>query len=48
MGKENGKKMIERIFDGSVCANECTGLLQKISLDPDEVAEFHEEYTKDE
>ena len=45
MGKKNSKKIIEDIFDGSVCANECTGALQKISVDPEEVARFHAEYT---
>lgn len=45
MGKKNSKKIIESIVDGSVCANECTGALQKISVDPEEVARFHAEYT---
>lgn len=47
MGKKNSKKMIERIFDETVCATECTGLLQKISVDPEEVKRFHNEYTGD-
>ena len=47
MGKKNSKKIIERIIEGSISANECTGALQKISLDPDEVAQFHYEFTKD-
>ena len=45
MGKKNSKKIIERIVEGTISANECTGALQKISLDPDEVAKFHAEYT---
>lgn len=44
MGKKNSKKMIERVFDQTVCATECTGLLQNISVDPEEVARFHAEY----
>lgn len=44
MGKKNSKKIIERVVEGSISANECTGALQKISLDPDEVARFHAEY----
>ena len=44
MGK-NSKKIIESIINGSISANECTGALQKISLDPEEVARFHAEYT---
>lgn len=48
MAKKNSKKMIEEIFDGTVCAAECTGLLQKISVDPEVVAEYHKQYTEDE
>ena len=44
MGKRNSKKVIDELFDGAACANECTGALQKISLDPEEVARFHREY----
>lgn len=40
--------MIEDIFEGCACANECTGLYQKVSLDTDEIAEFHKQYTGDE
>jgi len=47
MGKKNSKKIIEKVYEGSASANECTGALQKISLDPDEVARFHAEYTGD-
>lgn len=47
MAKKNSKKMIEHIYDGSVCATECTGLLQKIAVDNEDVAKYHEEYTKD-
>ena len=45
MGKKNSKKIIEEVFDGAICANELTGALQKISVDPEEVARFHAEYT---
>ena len=44
MGKKNSKKVVDELFDGVSCANECTGALQKISLDPEEVARFHREY----
>ena len=47
MGKKNSKKIIEKIYEGTASANECTGALQKISLDPDEVALFHAEYVWD-
>jgi hypothetical protein len=46
MGKKNSKKMLKEVFDGSVCASECTGLLQHISVDEEEVKRFHKEYNK--
>lgn len=36
--------IIEDVVDVSVSANECTGALQQISVDPQEVARFHAEY----
>lgn len=48
MAKRRTKKMIEEIFDGTVSANECTGLYQKVSLDTEEIAKFHKQYTEDE
>ena len=33
-------------MEGCASANECTGLLQKVSLDPDEVARFHKMYNE--
>ncbi|MGN0817798.1 MAG: hypothetical protein ACI4L9_02405 [Candidatus Coproplasma sp.] len=47
MGKKNSKKMIDDVYEGGVCATECTGLLQTISADPEEVARFHAEYVGD-
>ncbi|MDE6373064.1 MAG: hypothetical protein K2L72_01040 [Clostridia bacterium] len=44
MGKKNSNKIIEDVYACSVSANECTGALQKISVDPEEVARFHAEY----
>lgn len=46
MGK-NSKKIIEKVVEGAISANECTGALQKISLDPKEVAKFHAQYIED-
>lgn len=31
-------------MEGCASANECTGLVQKVSLDPEEVEEFHKMY----
>ena len=47
MGKKNSKKIIEYVYEGSASANECTGALQRISLDPEEVAKFHKQYTEE-
>lgn len=44
MGKKNSKKIINEVFEGAISANECTGALQKISVDPEEVARFHAEF----
>lgn len=40
--------MIDDIFDGCACANECTGLYQKVSLDTEEVAKFHKQFIEEE
>lgn len=45
MGRKNSKKIIDEVFEGGASANECTGALQKISVDPEEVARFHAEFT---
>ncbi len=44
MSKRKNRKLIGELMDECVSANECTGLLQKVSLDPDEVEEFHKMY----
>lgn len=44
MSKKKSKKRIHELMDECVSANECTGLLQKVSLDPKEVAKFHKMY----
>lgn len=48
MAKRRTKKLIEDIFEGTASANECTGLYQKVSLDTDEIAKFHKQFTEDE
>lgn len=48
MGKRRTSHLIGDIFDDCVCANECTGLYQKVSLDTDEIAKFHKQYTEKE
>lgn len=44
MSKRKKKKRIRELMDGCASANECTGLLQKVDLDPEEVATFHKMY----
>lgn len=46
MSKRKSKKQIEELMDSCVSANECTGLFQKVSLDPDEVAKFHKMFNE--
>ena len=47
MGKRRTKNIIGDIYDECVCANECMGLYQKVSLDPEEVAKFHKQYVEE-
>ncbi|MGN0805956.1 MAG: hypothetical protein ACI4MC_02870 [Candidatus Coproplasma sp.] len=44
MSKKNCKKSIEDCLDQSASAHECTGALQHMELDPDELAEFHKKF----
>ena len=44
MGKRRTRNIIGDIYDECVCANECTGLYQKVSLDTEEIAKFHSHY----
>ena len=48
MAKRRTNKIIEDIFGGTVSANECTGLYQKVSLDTKEIAKFHKQYNEEE
>ena len=48
MAKRRTKNLINNLYDECVCANECTGLYQKVSLDPEEVAKFHKQFTGEE
>lgn len=46
MSKRKSKKRVHELMDSCASANECTGLLQKVALDPDEVALFHKMYNE--
>lgn len=41
------QKPLYKLSSSTVSANELTGSLQKISLDPEEVRRFHDEYVGD-
>ena len=38
--------MIEDVFEKTASANECTGLFQRIHLDPEEIKTFHKMYNE--
>ena len=44
MSKKKNRQLIDELMDDCASANECTGLFQKVALDPDEVAKFHKMY----
>jgi len=46
MKKRKNNKMVEDVYKGCASAHECTGMLQKILLDPEEVATFHRMYNE--
>ena len=46
MSKRKSKQLIEELMDDCVSANECTGLFQKVALDPEEVATFHKMFNE--
>lgn len=48
MAKRRTKKTIEDMFEGTVSANECTGLYQKVYLDTDEIAKFRKRFIEEE
>lgn len=46
MSKHKKTKMIEDVFEKTASANECTGLFQRIHLDPEEIKTFHKMYNE--
>ena len=46
MSKRKNKKIIEDVYENCVSANDCTGVFQVVSLDPDEVETFHKMYNE--
>ena len=46
MSKRKSKKMIEDVYENCVSANDCTGVFQVVTLDPEEIKKFHEMYNE--
>lgn len=46
MSSKKKTKLIEEVFETCASANECTGLFQRINLDPEEIALFHKMYNE--
>ncbi len=46
MSKRKEFNLIKEVFKECASVNECTGLSQRIALDPDEVAMFHKMYNE--
>lgn len=46
MSNRKHNKMIEDVYERCASANECTGLFQRVALDPEEVALFHKMYNE--
>lgn len=46
MSNKKDFKLKKEVFDNCASANECTGLFQRIALDPEEVALFHKMYNE--
>ncbi len=44
MSRKNTEKVTKALIPDSVCANESTGALQKVTIDPEELARYHREY----
>ena len=42
------KELIDELYNHSVCAEECTGLLQKIEIDKEQLKRFHKQFNDDE
>lgn len=40
------KELIDELYEHSASAEECTGLLQKIEIDKDELRHFHKKFNE--
>ncbi len=47
MSRKNTEKVNNDLIDKTICANESTGALQKITIDNDELLRYHREFNKD-
>ena len=46
MSNRKSKKIIEDVYENCASANDCTGALQVVRLDPEEVKKFHYQFNK--
>lgn len=46
MSNRKNKKLIEEVFEDCASAHECTGLFQRIVLDPEEIRTFHKMFNE--
>jgi hypothetical protein len=46
MSKKNTKKVIYKVYDSCVSSSDCTGLLQKVDIDEEELKRYHKEFNK--
>ena len=40
------KELIDELYEHSASAEECTGLIQKIEIDKDELRHFHKKFNE--
>jgi hypothetical protein len=46
MSKKNTKKIINKVYNNSVSSSDCTGLLQKVDIDQEQLNRYHKEFNK--
>jgi hypothetical protein len=46
MSKKNTKKIIDKVYDSCASSQDCTGLLQKVDINEEELKRYHKEFNK--
>jgi hypothetical protein len=47
MSKKKKNKMLDSVYKNCASASDCTGLVQKISVDEETLKRYHEQFNKD-